>query len=53
MDWPVGNRFHRTDMQLVLNFRMKVLEERYELDFESGLGYYLNPTNHPFPQKIS
>jgi hypothetical protein len=35
MDWPVGNRFHGTDMELLLNFRKKVLEENeLDIDFE-------------------
>ncbi|XP_011004853.1 PREDICTED: TMV resistance protein N-like isoform X2 [Populus euphratica] len=34
MDWPVGNRFHGTDMAFVQIFRKKVLEERSDLDFE-------------------
>jgi len=34
MDWPVGNGFHGTGMELVLNFRKKVLEERNELDID-------------------
>jgi len=34
MDWPVGNRFHGIDMEFVLNFRKKVLEERNDLDIE-------------------
>jgi hypothetical protein len=34
MDWPVGNRFHGTDTEYVLNFRRKVLEDRSELDID-------------------
>lgn len=35
MDWPVGNRFHGTDMEFLLNFRKKVLEENeLDIDFE-------------------
>jgi hypothetical protein len=34
MDWPVGNRFHGTDPEYVLNFRRKVLEDRSELDID-------------------
>uniref|UniRef100_A0A6N2LIA8 Uncharacterized protein n=1 Tax=Salix viminalis TaxID=40686 RepID=A0A6N2LIA8_SALVM len=36
MDWPVGNKFHGTDMEFVLNFLKKIRGEgnEREIDFE-------------------
>ncbi|KAF9670523.1 hypothetical protein SADUNF_Sadunf13G0077900 [Salix dunnii] len=36
MDWPVGNKFHGTDLESVLNFLKKIRGERneHDIDFE-------------------